>query len=74
MPEAFEAGKKIPESGVYKVVYAKQHVPRHYVTALYGDTFPACRSCLGGVRLEIAMRAVYIDAHPLFMNGGNRPE
>jgi hypothetical protein len=74
MLEAFEAGKKIPESGVYKVLHAKQHVPPHHVTALYGDIFPACHKCLGRVRFELAISAPHIKAHPLFMNGGSRPE
>jgi len=31
---------KVTVSGVYKVFHADDHVPAHYVTVLYGDTFP----------------------------------
>ncbi len=41
MPEMFKAGDKVPSSGVYKAVHARQHAQAHCITALYGDTFPA---------------------------------
>ena len=44
MPEILEPGDRAPSSGLYKVVHAGQHALPHYVTALYGDTFPACLS------------------------------
>jgi hypothetical protein len=41
MPDIFNAGDTVTKSGVYKAVHAQQHTPAHYVTAIYGDTFPA---------------------------------
>jgi hypothetical protein len=67
MPEIFKVGEKAPSSGIYKVVHAGNHAESHYVTALYGDTFPACLKCSGGARFELAASAVHVDAHPLFM-------
>ena len=57
----------MPSSGLYKVVHAGQHALPHYVTALYGDTFPACLECVDGARFELAVVAGYIGAHPLFV-------
>jgi hypothetical protein len=36
----FAPGSKAELSGVYKAVHENEHVPSHYVTALYGDVFP----------------------------------
>jgi hypothetical protein len=36
-----EAGHKAEASGVYKVVHENNHVPRHYVTVVKGEMFPA---------------------------------
>jgi hypothetical protein len=38
--EYFRAGEKAGFSGVYKIVREKDHIPPHYVTALYGELFP----------------------------------
>jgi hypothetical protein len=32
MPDVFQAGEKVPTTGVYKTVHAHEHVPPHYVT------------------------------------------
>lgn len=40
MSDSFQAGDTVPASGVYKVVHHNTHIPTHYVTAIYGDTFP----------------------------------
>ncbi len=40
MSDIFQAGDTVPASGVYKVVHHNTHIPTHYVTAIYGDTFP----------------------------------
>ncbi len=68
MPEILEPGDRAPSSGLYKVVHAGNHALPHYVTALYGDIFPACLECLDGVRFELAIAAGYIGAHPLFIH------
>jgi hypothetical protein len=71
MPEILEPGDRVPSSGLYKVVHAGRHAQSHYVTALYGDTFPACLECLNGVRFELTIVAGYIRAHPLFIRSRN---
>jgi hypothetical protein len=40
MSDIFQAGDTVPASGVYKVVHHNTHIPTHYVTVIYGDTFP----------------------------------
>lgn len=40
MPETSLAGEKVRTSGVYKVVHANEHIPAHYVIAVFGETFP----------------------------------
>ena len=67
MSEILEPGDRVPSSGLYKVVHAGQHALPHYVTALYGATFPACLDCVDGVRFELAVVAGYIGAPPLFI-------
>jgi hypothetical protein len=66
MVEIFRPGIKAQVSGVYKVVHDREHVPSHYVTMLFGDTFPPCLKCSNGVRFEVAVSAVHANAHPLF--------
>jgi hypothetical protein len=68
MPEIVKAGGKAPASGVYKVVHAAQHAEPHYATALFGDIFPPCQVCRGGVGFELAIASVHINAHPLFLS------
>jgi hypothetical protein len=41
MSDMFQAGDTAPHSGVYKVIHAEAHTPSHYITAIYGDRFPA---------------------------------
>jgi hypothetical protein len=45
MVAVFRPGNKAPFSGVYKVTHAHQHAEPHYVTLLFGDTFPVCLTC-----------------------------
>ena len=72
MSEFLEPGDRVPSTGLYKVVHAGQHALPHYVTALYGDIFPACLECLNGVRFELTVGAGYIGAHPLFIRPQNK--
>lgn len=65
--ESFNAGQKVPTSGVYKVIHTGQHTQPHYVIALYGNTFPSCRECGGKVVFELAISAIHVNAHPLFV-------
>ncbi len=66
MPHIFKAGQKVSTTGVYKVVHAGQHIEAHYVTAVFGDTFPPCLECSDNIRFELALSAVHINAHPQF--------
>jgi hypothetical protein len=61
-----QPGNKAPHSGLFKVVHAQQHTPEHYVTVLYGETFPPCKECLNKVRFEGVISAVHMNAHPFF--------
>ena len=67
MPKILEPGDRAPDSGVYKVVHARQHAQPHYVTVLYADIFPTCLECSDGVRFELEILAANINAHPHFM-------
>lgn len=40
MPDIFQAEDTVPASGVYTVVHENMHIPPHYVTVIYGQTFP----------------------------------
>ena len=40
MADLLKAGGTVPTSGAYKVVHTNTHIPSHYVTAIYGETFP----------------------------------
>ncbi len=40
MPDIFRADDTVPASGVYTVVHENMHIPPHYVTVIYGQTFP----------------------------------
>ena len=66
MNEVFRPGIKAHLSGVYKVVHDREHVRAHYVTMLFGDTFPPCLKCSNAVRFELAISAVHANAHPHF--------
>jgi len=63
--EMFKPGDQVPASGVYRASHAK-HMGAHYITALFGETFPTCLGCSKHVRFELALSAVYIYAHPQF--------
>jgi hypothetical protein len=64
--EEFQAGQAVPCSGIYKAAHAARHQASHYVVALDGDTFPACRECTDGVRFQLALYVTYIKLDPQF--------
>lgn len=66
MSELLRPGAKVQLSGVYKTIHGQQHAEPHYVTALFGDTFPLCLTCTRQVRFELAMSAAHVNAHPHF--------
>jgi hypothetical protein len=66
MPDVYRAGQMVPATGVYKAVHTNEHIPAHYVTALFGDTFPPCSTCSNKVRFQLAMSAIHVEAHPQF--------
>ena len=69
MGNVFKPGVKSSASGVYRVIHARHHAPAHYVTVLYGETFPLCKECSDGVTFELAMSAVHVNAHAFFDGG-----
>jgi len=71
MPEMIKPGSTATQSGVCKAVHAKHHIPPHYITAIYGDTFPVWLECSDRVRFEIALSAVHVHAHPQFNRSGS---
>src|SRR5438034_11769939 len=52
MVEVFRPGNIAPHSGVYRATHAQQHAEPHYVTLLFGETFPPLPDMLqtGAVR------------------------
>jgi hypothetical protein len=66
MADVIKPGDKALFSGVYQVIHGQEHAQTHYVTAVYGDIFPSCRTCLDQVRFELAMSAVYVSTHRHF--------
>ncbi len=48
----FASGKKIPESGIYRVTHAEHRLPQE-VTLLKGESFPVCLKCNNAVRFEL---------------------
>jgi hypothetical protein len=66
MADSFAPGQRAPASGVYRTTHKHEHIISHYVTMLYGETFPPCLECSASVRFELALSAVHINAHPAF--------
>lgn len=62
----YSPGAKVPYSGLYVVRHRGNHVPKHYVTILFGDVFPGCLTCSYAVRFELGISAVHVRAHPIF--------
>ena len=48
----FASGKRIRESGIYRVRHAEHRLP-HEVTLLKGEEFPVCLQCQGAVDFEL---------------------
>jgi hypothetical protein len=67
MSQILRPGDRVPTTGIYKAVHGRQHAPPHYVTALYGDTFPTCLGCSDSVRFELALSALHVNADPQFI-------
>lgn len=66
VPNIFRPGDQAPTTGIYRVFHGREHAEGHYVIALKGDIFPACRECLDNVRFDVAVSAAHVNAHPLF--------
>src|SRR5579859_6055896 len=48
----FASGKRIPESGIYRVSHTQHRLP-HAVTLLKGEHFPVCLQCQEAVHFEL---------------------
>ncbi len=66
MDTQYKPGDQIPSSGLYKCTHRNGHAPAHEVTALFGETFPACKTCGYKVTFELIYAAVHVRAHPQF--------
>jgi len=64
--EVYRPGDKAQRTGVYKAIHSPSHVEPHYVTVLFGDTFPPCLTCSKRVRFELAISAERVNTHPYF--------
>jgi hypothetical protein len=66
MADVIKPGDKALFSGIYQVTHGKHHAEPHLVTVVYGEVFPACVICRDKVQFELAMSAVYVNAHRHF--------
>jgi hypothetical protein len=66
MADVIKPGDKALFSGVYQVTHGQNHAETHYVTAVYGDVFPLCRTCLDRVQFELVTSAVHVKTHRHF--------
>ena len=53
-------GFTVPKSGIYRAIH-EGHRGEHYVTAVRGDEFPACRKCRGEVRFVLWIEAEFVN-------------
>lgn len=69
--EEFQAGEKVPISGIYDVIHDKldgdAHAQQHQVTAIAGSVFLRCKGCQGWVRFRLHQAAEHIEAHEHFI-------
>jgi hypothetical protein len=59
-------GQRVQQSGIYNVIHDNQHLQRHQVTCVYGESFPPCNHCGQNVRFKLAMAAIHIRKHKSF--------
>jgi hypothetical protein len=48
----FNSGKKVSNSGIYRVIHQRHRLP-HEVTLIAGDIFPPCAKCGEHVRFTL---------------------
>jgi dTDP-4-dehydrorhamnose 3,5-epimerase-like enzyme len=63
--KTYQAGERIPYSGVYKVIH-NHHMHSHEVTCISGELFPACAECRTQVRFTLLSAAHSIKKHAMF--------
>lgn len=61
----FRTGKKIPESGIYRVIHRRHRVP-HEVTLLRDEVFPRCAQCQAAVQFLLVRGIPSADEHESF--------
>jgi len=67
----FAPGQTTILSGVYRAIHADNHIPRHFLIALHGETFPNSINCGNQVRLELALSAARLHDHTHFKRSGD---
>jgi hypothetical protein len=72
MEDVFQPGDKVPRSGVYRVMHARNHAPRHEVTVVYGRDFPLCNACGRQARFVLLRPARVVDSNPHFHREAQR--
>ena len=55
----YSAGDIVPVSGMYQAIHLGHRGP-HNVIAVKGESFPACRTCLGHVHFELLHTAQHV--------------
>jgi hypothetical protein len=66
MSEFFKPGDKVMRSGIYKVIHGEGHYVENRVTAVNGESFPACRRCGNLPRFMLLQAAHHFSRHPDF--------
>ena len=64
--EPFKPGDRVPSTGCYRCTHGNRHMLEHEVTVLFGEAFPACKTCGDKVRFELLRAAIHVRAHPHF--------
>ena len=62
----YKPGQTVPESGIYRVVHDRNHLPVHEVTAVKNERFPPCRNCGDHPRFTLARPALHLKEHSAF--------
>jgi hypothetical protein len=65
--DEFKPGEKCNRSGIYEVIHHSAHTNvHHYVTVIFGKTFPSCRSCGDNPRFILVRGAQYYEENRCF--------
>jgi hypothetical protein len=63
----YEPGKKVPVSGIYKIIHTAMHTDERDVTCIEGEKFPPCKYCGKAARFKLKYAALHKDRHPMLV-------